>query len=172
MNLIDNSVTGSLISLPRGITAEKTYDRIIIGIDRSPQIINPFDYIVNVPGETEICELGLSVKTVLSKLDHLTYSKDKYQKTFDYDKINGDLHLRNRLIGDRFQPLGVSGTKKLKDFFIDEKVPRSQRDNIPILTGGNNILWIVGYQIDGRFKVTAQTKTQLNVTVSFGHLPN
>lgn len=172
MNLIDNSVTGSVINLPRGITAEKTYDRIIIEIDRSPQIINPFDYIVNVPGETEIYELGLSVRTVLSKSDHLTYSKDKYQKTFDYDKINGDLHLRNRLIGDRFQPLGVSGTKKLKDLFMDEKVPRSQRDNIPILTDGNNILWIVGYQIDGRFKVTTQTKTQLNVTVSFWHLPS
>jgi len=171
MNLIDNNTTGSIISLPRGIIAEKTYDKIIIGLENSQQIANPFDYVMNVPGETEIRELGLSVKTTLNKSDHLTYSKEKYQKTFDYDKINGDLHLRSRKDGDRFQPFGILGTKKLKDFFIDEKIPRSQRNSIPILTDGNNILWIIGYQIDGRFKITTQTKIQLNVTVSFKQPP-
>ena len=172
INLIDHGATGSIISLPRGIIAERTYEKIIIGFERFGQIANPYDYIVNVPGETEIRDLGLVIKTILNKSDNLSYSKDKYQKTFDYDKINGDLHLRSRWQGDRFQPLGVSGTKKLKDFFIDKKVPRSQRENIPILTDGNNILWIIGYQIDGRFKVTTQTRTQLDVTISFGQLPD
>jgi tRNA(Ile)-lysidine synthase len=61
----------------------------------------------------------------------------------------------------------MSGTKKIKDIFIDEKIPRSDRDNIPILTDGNNILWIIGYQINDRIKVTTETKTKLTVTVSF-----
>jgi len=164
MNLIDNN-TGKAISLPRGIIAERVYDKIIISLESFQQSSEPFDYIIDVPDEMEISDLGLSVRTVLSKSDCMTYSKDKFQKTFDYEKIKGNLHLRSRRNGDRFQPLGVFGTKKLKDFFIDEKVPRSQRDNVPILTDGNNILWIVGYQIDDRFKVTTKTKTELNVTV-------
>lgn len=171
MDLIDNN-TGKTISLPRGIIAERIYDKIIISLESFQQPSEPFDYIIDVPDEIEIPDLGLSVRTVLSKSDYMAYSKDKFQKTFDYDKIKGNLHLRSRRNGDRFQPLGVSGTKKLKDFFIDEKVPRSQRDNVPILTDGNNILWIVGYQIDDRFKVTTQTKTELNVTVSIKQPPD
>jgi tRNA(Ile)-lysidine synthase len=164
IDLIDNN-TGKIISLPRGIIAERVYDKIIIGLESFQQSSEPFDYIIGIPDEIEIPDLKLSIRTVLSKSDDMAYSKDKFQKTFDYDEIKGNLHLRNRRNGDRFQPLGVSGTKKLKDFFIDKKVPRSQRDNIPILTDGNNILWIVGYQIDDRFKVTTKTKTELNVTV-------
>jgi tRNA(Ile)-lysidine synthase len=171
MDLIDNN-TGKTISLPRGIIAERIYDKIIISLESFQQPSEPFDYIIDVPDEIEIPDLGLSVRTILSKSDYMAYSKDKFQKTFDYDKIKGNLHLRSRRNGDRFQPLGVSGTKKLKDFFIDEKVPRSQRDNVPILTDGNNILWIVGYQIDDRFKVTTQTKTELNVTVSIKQPPD
>jgi len=171
MDLIDNN-TGKTISLPRGIIAERIYDKIIISLESFQQPSEPFDYIIDVPDEIEIPDLRLLVRTVLSKSNDMAYSKDKFQKTFDYDKIKGNLHLRSRRNGDRFQPLGVSGTKKLKDFFIDEKVPRSQRDNVPILTDGNNILWIVGYQIDDRFKVTTQTKTELNVTVSIKQPPD
>ena len=72
--------------------------------------------------------------------------------------------MRNRRPGDKFQPLGMSGMKKLKDFFIDEKIPRSLRDRVPILTCGDDILWVIGYQIDDRFKITADTETQLTVT--------
>jgi tRNA(Ile)-lysidine synthetase-like protein len=146
--------------------------------------IGHFNYCVEVPGEIEIPDLGLSIKTKLGKTqdEHgisqadaerqlfsqskVASAKNRHQASFDYDKIHGDLHLRNRRSGDRFQPLGMSGTKKLKDFFIDEKIPRVLRDSIPVLTDGNDILWIIGYRIDGRFKITSDTKTQLEVTVT------
>ncbi|MEK7396822.1 MAG: tRNA lysidine(34) synthetase TilS, partial [Candidatus Poribacteria bacterium] len=170
MSLIDNGMTGSSISLPRGIIAEKSYGKIIIKLDKS-ESIKPFDYIIKIPGETNISRLGLKITTSFGEFDN--YSKELYQKTFDYDIIKSDLHLRNRQQGDKLQPLGMSGTKKLKEYFIDKKIPRSQRNKIEILTDGNNIMWIVGYNtIDDRYKVTTQTKTHLNVTVSFLQPPD
>ncbi len=169
MSLVKTGKTGSFISLPRGIIAEKSYGKILIKFyDKA--VNDPFDFIVNVPGETEIPCLGLKITTSIGKGN--VYSKEVYRKTFDYDVIEGEIHLRNRREGDRFQPLGMSSTKKLKEYLIDEKAPRSQRDRIPILTDGNKIMWVIGYNIDDRFKVTTQTKTHLNVTVSFLQPPD
>ena len=169
ISLIDGGMTGSSISLPRGIIAEKSYREIIIRLGKS-EPTEPFDYIIKIPGETYIPKLRLKITTSLDECDN--YSEELYQKTFDYDIIRGDLHIRNRRQGDKFQALGMSGTKKLKEYFIDKKIPRSQRNNIKILTDGNNIIWIVGYDIDDRYKVTTQTKTHLNVTVSFLQPPD
>jgi len=169
MSLMDDGTTGNFISLPRGIIAEKSYGKIIIKFAEE-ESIKPFDFIIKVPDETDIPDLGLKIITSFSQSKD--YSKETYQKTFDYDAVKGELHLRNRRQGDRFQPLGMSGTKKLKEYFIDEQIPRRLRDKIPILTDGNNIMWVVGYNIDDRFKVTTQTKTHLNVTVSFLQPPD
>ncbi len=46
---------------------------------------------------------------------------ERFIKYFDYDKIKGDLYIRNRRTGDRFVPYGMKGSKKIKDYFIDEK---------------------------------------------------
>jgi tRNA(Ile)-lysidine synthase len=99
------------------------------------------------------------------------YSKpqieNEFQATLDYDRIRGELHLRNRRAGDRFQPLGMSGTKKLKDFFIDQKIPRNLRDSVPLVTDESSIVWVVGYRLDDRFKVTADTNNQFTVEAIF-----
>jgi tRNA(Ile)-lysidine synthase len=170
LNLALSGTTGSIINLPREVLAEKTYDLLVLRSGYQPEdSIGHFDYRVEVSGEMKIPGLGLSIKTKLEKTqDEHKISQadaDRLRANFDYDKIHGDLHLRNRRPGDRFQPLGMSGTKKLKDFFIDEKIPRAMRDSIPVLTDGNDILWIIGYRIDDRFKITSDTKTQLGVTV-------
>ncbi len=69
------------------------------------------------------------------------------------------LTIRRWQQGDRFYPLGMKVRKKLSDFFIGQKIPISQKEHIPILVNGNNdIIWIVGYRIDNRYKITAGTK--------------
>ena len=83
----------------------------------------------------------------------------------DYDKIDSDLVIRNRRPGDRFKPLGSIGFKKLKDFFIDEKVPRRKRNHVPIVEAGGQIVWVGGMRIDDRFKVTGETKRILVLVV-------
>lgn len=170
LNLALCGTTGSVIDLPRGISAEKTYSGLVLRYGHHPEnSTEPFDYSVRFPGETRIPEPALLIKAkgperACGKYKHET-GRDGFRAALDYDKIRGDLHLRNRRPGDRFQPLGMSGTKKLKDFFIDEKIPRALRNSVPILTDGDNIIWVVGYRIDDRFKITANTKTQLIVTV-------
>jgi len=161
--------TGSSISLPREISAEKSYDVLILRSGSQPGIsVEPFDYLIAVPGETPIPELSLLIRVAEPMAVCGKYEKpqeeNEFRATFDCDKIRGNLRLRNRRAGDRFHPLGVSGTKKLKDFFIDQKIPRNLRGRVPILTDANDILWIVGYRIDDRFRITANTKKQLAVT--------
>ena len=165
-----SGATGSVISIPREISVEKTYDSLVLRCGKQPgTVIEPFDYPVNVPGKTSIPELSLSIKIVGPEKVSDEYRKpqreDRFQAALDYDRIQGDLRLRNRRAGDRFRPLGMSGTKKLKDFLIDQKVPRNSRDSVPILTDGSNILWVVGHRLDDRFKVTADTRSQLTVVV-------
>jgi len=72
--------------------------------------------------------------------------------------------LRNFRPGDRFVPLGMTGHKKLKSFFIDMKIPSHVRACIPILTQGNEPIWICGLRIDDRFKVTSRTQRVLKIT--------
>ena len=78
--------------------------------------------------------------------------------------------LRNFQPGDRFVPLGMRGHKKVKDFFIDLKISSDSRKRIPILAQGDRIVWICGLRIDERFKVTADTKKVLKVSIKgFGN---
>jgi tRNA(Ile)-lysidine synthetase-like protein len=62
--------------------------------------------------------------------------------------------IRNRRNGDRFQPLGLTGPKKLKDFLIDRKIAAGLRDRLPLLLWNDEIVWIGGVEISERFKVT------------------
>ena len=89
-------------------------------------------------------------------------SRDKSphsNEAFDADALGAAPFLRTWQEGDRFQPLGMIGEKKLQDFFVDEKVPRRQRSRVPVLCSSDGrIAWVVGYRIAEPFKVTGSTK--------------
>ncbi len=71
------------------------------------------------------------------------------------DLVRGPLVVRSRRPGDRFRPLGLNGTKKLQDFFVDRKVARSSRDAVPLVVDAQDrILWVAGHAIDEEFRVT------------------
>ena len=92
-------------------------------------------------------------------IDHFILSKEKSVAQLDFDLLNFPLTLRKWNEGDRFQPLGVKGTKKLSDFFIEQKVPLIRKKDIGILENGNgDILWIAGFRIDERYKIKSNTK--------------
>jgi len=94
------------------------------------------------------------------------FSEDSDIEYVDYDSITGRLVIRNFRPGDRFRPLNFKGEKKLSDFFTDCKVPLHQRREIPLLVCDSGIIWIIGYQIDDRFKITGDTEHVLRLTVS------
>lgn len=119
-----------------------------------------------------ICkELG-KLSEALIRPDELSERKStQYQQYFDYDSIqesNFEITLRTRKRGDFFSPLGMKGSKKIKEFFIDEKVPRDQRDSIPLVCTGSEVIWIVGLRISEKYKITPCTKTILRLEYSKG----
>jgi len=77
---------------------------------------------------------------------------------FDADKTGTSLTVRPREKGDFFYPIGLGKKKKLQDFFVDEKVPRDERDSVAIIVSGKEIVWIAGYRGDERFRVRNATK--------------
>ena len=111
-------------------------------------------------GEEEILS---PVHLHFSKLEKTTdYALDKSSEVaqLDYDKIQFPLTLRHWRHGDRFHPLGMRGSKLLSDFFVDQKFTEWQKQNVWLLVSDNNdILWVVGYRIDDRYKVTVETNS-------------
>jgi tRNA(Ile)-lysidine synthase len=81
----------------------------------------------------------------------------------DLDEIQFPLIIRRWMHGDYFYPLGMEKIKKLSDFFVDEKVPVPEKKGAWIMASGKKIVWIMGYRIDHRFRITPSTKRVLKL---------
>jgi tRNA(Ile)-lysidine synthase len=81
--------------------------------------------------------------------------------SFDLDRTGTDLIIRKRGPGDRFRPLGMSTEKKLQDFMVDAKIPRSLRDHVPIVCSWQHIIWVVGWRIDDRVRANDDSRPTL-----------
>jgi tRNA(Ile)-lysidine synthase len=78
------------------------------------------------------------------------------------DRVQGSLVVRNRRPGDRFHPVGLGGSKKLQDLFVDRKLPRAERDWVPLVVDETDrIVWVAGYGIDEAFRVTDPSQAVL-----------
>ena len=161
-----NLGTNKKVDLPKGIYAENVYGDIIIK-------------------KREVVENRVSNELILDKKDILhnevifdeyiinfqvNNNKDIKQenneliKSFDYDKINS-VTIRFRKDGDRITPLGMKGSKKLKDIFIDMKIPQEKRNKIPLIQFDDDISWIIGVKMSDKFKITKETKKILRISV-------
>lgn len=103
---------------------------------------------------------------IIENRNEVEFSKNSLIKLFDYDNIEKEIVIRYRKDGDKIIPLGMKGSKKIKDIFIDLKIPREDRNNIPILCFDDKISWIVGYKTSQIFKVTKDTKKILKITIN------
>ncbi|HHV59480.1 MAG TPA: tRNA lysidine(34) synthetase TilS [Clostridiaceae bacterium] len=165
INLALAGSTGSVLHLPNGIRAEKSYDSIVLYIENPARGIK-FCHQVEIPGVTYINNGSGILKaeilrdvTCIQKLK--PDSQTSLKQLFDYDKINGGIYIRTRENGDLFKAFKSPGTKKLKDYFIDKKIPREVRDRIPLIASGNEIIWVIGQRISDKFKVSENTKNIL-----------
>jgi len=86
-----------------------------------------------------------------------------YTKWFDCGKIKSDLQIRTRMEGDFIEIDSSGNRKKLKTYFIDEKIPKDDRDNILLVADGSHILWIVGYRMSSGAKIGATTQNVLKI---------
>ncbi|MCC7431255.1 tRNA lysidine(34) synthetase TilS [bacterium] len=92
------------------------------------------------------------------RVDFSEFSSDKNIEFVSADNLNEKLTVRSYQKGDKFFPLGMKNAKKLSDFFIDLKIPKSEKAEIPLLVSGNEIVWICGFRISEKFKVLPETK--------------
>ncbi len=147
--------TGKSIDLGDNLVGEISYDKLII--KNKDKIKN---YMYNLKkGINIIQEINKSIK--ISQNGNNIINENKNSILIDSDKIKGHLKVRNRKNGDKFQPLGMKGSKKIKDYFIDEKIPAKLRDEIPLICDDENIIWIVGYRMNHNYRITEKT---LNTT--------
>jgi tRNA(Ile)-lysidine synthase len=82
----------------------------------------------------------------------------------DYELLNETLLVRNKLEGDYFYPIGMTGKKKLSKYFKDQKLSLIDKEKVLILCSNNQIVWVVNYRLDRKFKVSKTTKTILKIT--------
>lgn len=116
---------------------------------------------LNIPGVTEVPSASLSLRSLV--IPGGEFCTDSSSKSYlDFEKTGGCIHVRFFRPGDRFIPLGMTGCKKVKSFFIDEKVPRDKRKTLPILTTPlGDIIWVYGMRIADNYRVTLETKNVL-----------
>ena len=156
---------GKAVCLPGGLRACKTYRDIVV-------------YKAGAAGDAPAPQLRSAQRASISKSFH---TKDgliieqmgniRYNSNIQYFDADaamsgesaGSLELRRRLPGDRFFPIRSPGSKPLKDYFIDEKIPADERGAVFLLADGKEIVWVVGYRISDRYKVTGSTRTVMRV---------
>jgi tRNA(Ile)-lysidine synthase len=155
---------GRSLNLPSGLKFVIEYDRYLLGQD--PAVLSPFPPLegelpLSIPGRTVLP--GWQVEASIADREPPAETGDALTACFDRNKTGDRLFIRSRKRGDRFQPLGMSQTKKLNEFMIDRKIPRLWRQRIPVVCSPEQIIWVVGARIDNRVKVTDDTRQVLRL---------
>jgi tRNA(Ile)-lysidine synthase len=153
----NNSVT-----LPHAVRVRRAYDTLTF-TKNAPEIRVCDTYEIR-SGRNDVPSLGINLHVSFSEIRPGTFPADKTVSFFDGDRVSA-LSLRTFRKGDRFTPLGMSRSVKLKDYFMARKIPRERRRSIPLLLSDGEIIWVVGERMDERYKVTPDTRRFLKVEV-------
>jgi tRNA(Ile)-lysidine synthase len=171
IELFEEFKTGKKLNLPRNLVGRISYDELILEKFQE-KTVKDYEYEVYV-GENELLDLGISINIRIS--DTIPKNSLKNTRYFDYDKIKiraegFKIQIRTRKDGDFISPKGMKGRKKLKDLFIDEKVPREKRNSIPLVALRNEILWIPNFRDSREYKIDGETKNVLKIKILRGEV--
>ncbi len=165
---------GKRATLPDGLFLFNERESLVVGerlpLPDEPLIPQGTDLPVALPGETVLPGTAWQLHAKIVQRDdlpaHPRTNVDRWQAFLDAAAAGRDLHVRARRPGDRFRPLGMGEHHMtLGEFFIAQKVPAHQRDRVPLLVSGRAILWVAGFRIDERVKVTDETEAVLWVRI-------
>jgi len=153
----NNSVT-----LPHGIKVKRIYENVVF--TKKPQAPSRSATFDIQAGKNALPSLGFTLEVSLTGDRPSSFPADNRTVFLDAG-IVGPLALRTFREGDRFVPLGMTQSVKLKDYFISRKIPKEQRRMIPLLVSGKDIVWVAGERIDERYKVTAGTARFMRIMI-------
>ena len=160
------------VSLPGSWTVVREYDSVRLirsaeGPRDKPLRTEDYSYPLPLEGEVAVPEAG--VRVAVWRSTSRERPEGDFEAAFDLARLRrdgGELRLRNFHHGDRLRPLGMAGHKKLKDLFIDRKVPRSRRRTLPLLLAGEEIVWVPGCARSDVAKVASDTREVWRIKVS------
>ena len=163
LDLFTQARVGSLLALPRGVRVVCDYEKVRFCLNEDfglPDVDKRLRKL-KIPGVTNLAQLGIQFHAQFVE-PPLPESIDYIHAYFDFGKTGENIQVRFFQPGDHFVPLGMQGHKKVKSYFIDQKIPRKERPFIPILINGDeDIIWIYGERISGQFCVNENTKKVL-----------
>ncbi|MBN2168371.1 MAG: tRNA lysidine(34) synthetase TilS [Actinobacteria bacterium] len=154
--------SGAAAELPGGFIAEREYGELVIRV-RGADSVDKGSLYLDVPGSIE-SEEGYTVVAEEVDASDVILSDDP---SVEYIKpeVKLPLELRKPCPGDRFVPLGYEGTKKLKDYFIDSKLPRRKRRSCELLISDGDIVWVIGHRLDQRFRIVPGNKKAIKLSI-------
>ena len=179
-NFISAPDTAQRIDLVSGLFLFREADSLYLTDDVENLPLDAFPQM----GKDEIpltvpCEINLNVRPVRFHTDSwiltakslssapMLDNGNPFEVTLDADALGGELSLRTRRAGDKFQPLGMDGkSTKLKEFFINVKLPRRAREHYPLLCVDDEIVWISGYRPAHRVRVTESTQRVVHLVLT------
>lgn len=161
-----NSVRPQIkINLPENLMVKKIYERLRFSLGTETET-GDFSYFIKNSGRFKIPEINQTISLEqISIKDFMLSSPSPHEAFLDLDRLQWPLRVRNFRAGDKFMPLGLNGSKKVKDIFIDNKIPSEQRKRIPILEDHKDIVWVCGIRIDRRYRVTEKTERILGCNI-------
>ena len=165
--------SGKQIRLPYGLSAVRQYNEIRIRKeavqDQPEEVTIPKEDL----SEEELVKTLSDGRKIGFRLVDVTggnrlqlMEKNQYTKAFDYDRIIGVIKLGGKVPGDEISLKG--GRKTLKKYFIDEKIPKDQREQLSLLKDSESVIWIIGFRISERHKITVDTKKACIVRIIGG----
>ncbi len=141
----------------------KDRDELIITVKSSTDDAEHWQYFLHEETDTMTRPLRLKCKT--STEEEYTLTPDPSTAALDFHKLTFPLTLRKWQTGDAFVPLGMQNRKKLSDLFSDLKLSLPEKERVWVILSGEQIVWVVGYRIDNRYRITEQTRTVFSITV-------
>lgn len=167
IHLLKNGRPGDRIYLPKGMRVIREYAILTITSEEPVRIA---DYLLRPEDEIAIVGAGVVIRASLEDAQGVPedLGDGKSSVLLDAGKMTFPLTIRARKCGDFFYPHGFGKRKKLQDYLVDVKVPRDEREQIPVLLSGSDIIWIAGYRSDERFRPSADTKKYLRLVIVEG----
>jgi tRNA(Ile)-lysidine synthase len=154
---------GARLSLPGGLAfaVDGEFVRLTLGREVAARVRPIPETPLAVPGRTTVA--GWLIEAETPSGQKVEVGAGPYEAFLDYQATGAQLTVRSRRRGDRFRPLGLGGEKKLQDYLVDAKVPRGERDTVPLVCTSWGIAWVVGHRIDERARVREGTGTVLHL---------